>query len=65
MNHSTVDACSAPALVRVSTDHFVKHTENEEEEDGCVILGLLSALVTYLLLAIAVGGAWRLYQLFG
>jgi hypothetical protein len=63
MTHPTVDACPAPALVYVSTNFFVNRLENEEEEDGCVVLGLLSALVVYLLFAIVVAGGWRLYHL--
>lgn len=63
MNRTTVDACPAPALVRVSTDFFVNRLEKEEEVDGCVVLGLLSAAVAYLLLAIVVAGGWRLYHL--
>ena len=63
MTHPTVDACPAPALVHVSTNFFVNRLENEEEEDGCVVLGLLSALVVYLLFAIVVAGGWRLYHL--
>ena len=58
-----VDACPAPALVRVSTDSLVTRLDNEEEQDGCVLLGLFSAMVVYLLLALGAAGAWRLYQL--
>ena len=63
MTHPTVDACPAPALVYVNTDFFVNRFESEEEQDGCVVLGLVSAAVVYLLMAIGITGAWRLYHL--
>jgi hypothetical protein len=65
MTHLTADACPAPVLVRVNSDRFVSRLDPEEEEaeDGCVVLGLLSAMVVYLLLAIVGAGAWRLFHL--
>jgi len=64
--NSTVEACPAPALVLVVRNSLVESEpveRYEEDEDGCVILGLISAFVIYALVALGVAGGWRLYQL--
>lgn len=67
MTHSTLEACPAPALVHVIPDSTLnnnyEYEEYDEEQDGCVLKGLLSAMVAYLLIAIFAAGAWRLFHL--
>ena len=58
---------SAPALTRVVPNHIGDLSEfistYEEERDGNVFRGLFFAMVTYVLLALGIAMAWKLYHL--
>jgi hypothetical protein len=69
---------SAPALVLVMPNsigaathskpddsEYEDFSEYEEEHEGNVFAGLKSAMIIYLLLAVGIATAWKLYHLLG
>lgn len=69
MSNVSVEA-SAPALVLVfpkpidsESDRSSDTAKYAEEHEGNVFVGLKSAMIIYLLLALSIATAWKLYHL--
>ena len=70
MSEITIDA-AVPALVLIvpnstgpDSDSAPDCEELKEEHDGNVFVGLKFAMIIYLVLAVGVATAWKLYQMF-